>query len=68
MSLVAVTMVRVSGHPAPLEVTGAALEDAFRGVRVQPGKGVEHAYAVAEALRATACRSTSGRGPAARRR
>jgi (p)ppGpp synthase/HD superfamily hydrolase len=53
--MVAVTVVHVSGQPAPLAAAAAALEHAFRGVRVKPGKGVEHAHAVAEALRAAGC-------------
>ena len=53
--MVAVTVVHVSGQLAPLEVAAAALQEAFRGVRVKPGKGVEHAHAVAEALRAAGC-------------
>jgi len=53
--MVAVAVFRVSDQPTPLEVAAAALEDAFAGVRVKPGKGVEHAHAVAEALRAAGC-------------
>ena len=55
--MVAVAVLRVSDQPTPLEVAAAALEDAFAGVRVKPGKGVEHAHAVAEALRAAGCQA-----------